>query len=191
MAQGGAAPPVQNRSLTGDIFIVTRGGTNYKLGLVTVTAITEGVLQKHLARKKLESELELSKLQPEIDSLKSSYDKTLKTYWDDVGNETKKAAMSDAKEKLAVAEGRQGYLMSAEFVYDGLGRGISSAKTDADGKFTIQIPRRGRVALAARGSREAVSEEYFWIVWVEPQTKRVMLSNDNMMGQGSPESAWR
>jgi hypothetical protein len=201
------APLAQNRQLAGDVFVVTRGGTNYKLGLVTVSALAEGVLQKHLARKTRESELEVSKLQPEIDSQTMARDaaearaaELLQIYFGDVGNQARKAASDEAKTKRAQVGAKlselilhQNYLKSAQFFYEGLPAAISTAKTDADGKFTIQIPRRRRVAIAARSSRQIgeTNEEYFWIVWVNAQTKRVMLSNDNMMGQGSPESAWR
>jgi hypothetical protein len=210
IAQGGAATPErpptaakasvaketpsgQNRALPGDVFIVTAGGMSYKLGLVTVSAITEGVVLEHLDRKKRQSEAEISKLQPEIDAVQTSYDRLLKDYFDDVGSQAKKAAWEDAKSKLADLSSRRQHLLSPEFVYDGLGPSISIAKTDADGKFTIQIPSRGRIAIAARSSRQTgqTTEKYFWIVWADAQTKRLMLSNDNMMGSGSPESAWR
>ena len=87
-----------------------------------------------------------------------------------------------------------GYSKSSAFLFGFLpDHAQQVAKTDADGRFTIRIPRQGRVALAARASRDVVNsqENYYWLVWVSLSGKNrtdVMLSNDNVTTSGSPES---
>lgn len=82
---------------------------------------------------------------------------------------------------------------SSEFYFVDLPAGIASAKTNADGLFTLSIPRDGRYALAARASRQVLgeSEEYYWLVWTSLEgaaSKSVYLSNDNLTVSGSIES---
>jgi hypothetical protein len=65
---------------------------------------------------------------------------------------------------------------------------VKSTKTDADGKFRIEVPRFGHFALAAVASRRVSGgpyggEKYYWLVEISPQiesSRGVMLSNDNL-----------
>lgn len=69
---------------------------------------------------------------------------------------------------------------------------IATATTNADGKFEIRLPKTGRYALAARASRRVVDkdETYYWLVWVQADgsPKTLLLSNNNLVGSGSPDS---
>ena len=73
---------------------------------------------------------------------------------------------------------------SYPFYLAGLPTPFTTAKTDADGKFSLKL-KPGKYVLAAISSRTVGTdtEKYCWLVWltVDPnQSKRVMLSNDNL-----------
>jgi hypothetical protein len=70
----------------------------------------------------------------------------------------------------------------------------STAKTDADGKFSLQITKKGEFILVAQAQRQVSdnTEKYFWIIHVHPDGKpemQIMLSNDNLITANSPEVA--
>lgn len=84
------------------------------------------------------------------------------------------------KNKLAESESYN----KASFYIAGLPTPIQIAKTDADGKFTLKL-KPGKYGLVAFSRRQIIdaTEEYFWLIWVnvdEKQSKRIMLSNDNL-----------
>lgn len=78
---------------------------------------------------------------------------------------------------------------------------IATAKTDADGKFSLSSPvkeqgdtKNGRFVLAAKAQRKVPSrtEKYFWIIRINSKVKanpRVIFSNDNLMSANSSEAA--
>jgi len=83
---------------------------------------------------------------------------------------------------------------SAAYWYRHLPAGFATTKTDADGRFGIQLPSRDRVALAAKAQRQTPGgpEDYYWVVWARPGDRaedRVFLSNDNLMTVSSPATA--
>jgi hypothetical protein len=95
--------------------------------------------------------------------------------------------------EVAKLKAEQDFLASSEFYMADLPAGVATAKTNADGLFTMRLPRNARVALAARGSRQVFGdvENYHWLVWATLDgafDKRIMLSNDNMTTAGSSES---
>jgi hypothetical protein len=199
----------QRRQVGGDVFIVTKAGINYKLGLVTVSAIPESAVNKHLSRRQEESATAVSKMQTEIDRAKGDWNAALaeeealyQTRAADWGNSQKKTDWQKASERRSEIGVRRSHLeatqlsfQSGEFFFEGLPQAIASSKTDADGKFSLQLPS-GRFGIAAHSSRKIgdTKESYYWLVWltVGPRAvKRIMLSNDNMIGQGSPESVWK
>ena len=197
-----------NGELTGDVFIVANGGVTYKLGMVLVNAIAQDALTKHLQSKTRQGALERQKLQRAVEGLTATLrmaraedDRLWKILQDDERNARKADAWSVAYNKtknitaqIEDLQAQRKHLTSGEYLCEGLPSGIASAKTDVEGKFRLTIPRRGRYGVVARGSRELGKEKqtYFWFVWVTldgQPSKRVTLSNDNMMGQGSPDSA--
>jgi hypothetical protein len=194
--------------VTGTIFVITKGGRKHRLGSAVVYAIPEDPLKKHLQGKTKEGELETRKLQRDIDRLtamlriaNAEEDRLWKILQRDEGNPRKADAWrfvyNKAKtttQQIEDLQARRQHLASGEYFFDGLPSGISTAKTDADGKFKLVIPRRGRHGVVASASRELLKgkETYYWFVWVNldgEASKRLRLSNENMMGAGSPDSA--
>jgi len=73
---------------------------------------------------------------------------------------------------------------------------LAVSKTDADGKFNLQLPTKGDFALAAQAQRQLPdhTEKYFWLIRVHSDgqsTMQVMLSNDNLITANTADSAVR
>ena len=198
-----------NGELGGNAFIVTKNGKKIRLGSVGVKAIPEDALKKHLKSRMLQGELENRKLLRKIDRLtatletaKAEEQRLWKIQKLDESNLQKGKAWSVAYNKTKDIAGQIERLQaqrrqppSGENFFRGLPSPISTAKTDADGEFTLRIPLHGRFGIVARAAAPDPGDErkeYFWFVWVSldgQSSKRLMLSNDNMMGAGSPDSA--
>ena len=197
-----------NGHLTGEVFIVTKAGMTYKLAAVAVTAIPEEPLKKHMESKTAEGELESQKLRREIAGLTATLkmaqadeDRLWKILQRDESNSRKAAAWSVAYNKtksvtkqIKKLQTERQHLTSGDYFFEGLPSGIATAKTNANGKFSLTIPRKGRYGVVARASRELFKQQetYFWLVWVSLEaqaTKRLVLNNDNIMCVGSPDPA--
>ena len=197
-----------NGELTGDIVIVTNRRKKYRPASVAVIAIPEVPLRKHLASKTLQLQREGRELQHASAGLAA----TLKTaeaeeerLWQvlkrDENNSRKAQIWSAAYNKtknlakqIQEMQAQTQHLTSGEYYLEGLPSPISTAKTDAGGKFTLTIPRQGRYGVVAQVSRELFKKEerYFWFVWASldgQASKHLTLSNANMIGAESPDSA--
>lgn len=194
--------------LTGDVFVATSRRRRHALGLVVLNAIPEDLLKPHLERKTTQGDLESRKLLREIDVLatilqeaRTEEDRLWKIQERDKENLRKANAWSVAynRTKLITRQldelrARRVQLISGEHFFQDLPAAISSAKTHADGKFTLAIPQDGRYGIVARASRELGEEKqtYSWFVWVSLDgrpSKRLVLNDDNLVGAGSPDSA--
>jgi len=207
--------------LNGEVFIVTKGGENVRLGLVTVQAISEDKMKEFIAKKSSESKTEIEKLQKEIEKaeieladaekeakssekerdrrfailLNSLASKKADSYHKDSVkiHESKLNILIDKRKNLDSLKSKQNYYGSAAFYFNDLPDPITSAKTDADGRFTLFISRERRVALAAHASRQVSNkkEKYYWLVWVSLDEKppgNIFLSNDNLTDVGAKDS---
>jgi len=195
--------------LTGEIFIVTKNGNTYRLESVVVHAIPEEDARKHVESKKGERELENQTLRRDIDGLLASLeitqaeeDRLWKTLQLDEKNVQKAAAWrvayNKAKSLTKEVENlqlQQQHLTSAEYFFEELPSGIATTRTDVDGKFSLVIPRQGRFAIVARGPRETFRDtQPDWFVWVSldgETSKRLVLTNDNVLAAGSSEESDR
>jgi stress response protein SCP2 len=87
---------------------------------------------------------------------------------------------------------RADYLNSGAPYFKNLPHPIASVKTDADGKFKLELPSSTDqvivVASAARHVPTGERENYFWAVKVTPPAT-VTLSNDNLTDSGATDSA--
>ena len=194
--------------LTGSVNVVLRRKKKHPLGFVVLHAIPEEDLKKHLERRAGQRESKLAKLQREIDAVaptlaqaQAEEDRLWNIQKQDESNLAKAKAWSAAfnrtKEITRQLDDllmRRQRLTSGELFLQDLPSAISSATTNADGSFTLAIPRDGRYGIVARADREPGEDgqPYVWFVWVtlngEP-TKRLVLNNDNIVGSGSPDSA--
>lgn len=193
VALGGCGPRMGE--LTGSVFVVTEGGPSIKLGLVAVGAIDPVSMAPFVANRN-------STVTPARDAA----DRYL-AYWKEA-NRNNLADFNKAFEgpvdsvegrlkindiefnalapKLKEAIRLRRYWCDPARYFEGLPQAFAVAKTDADGKFVLRVPRRGRICIAAAGERELgkKSEAYYWLLWVDlagQPTKGIILSNDNMM----------
>jgi hypothetical protein len=193
--------------LTGEVFIVTKRGITYRLAAVPVSAIPEEVAKKHLKSKSVQRDLELESLQLDIESLTSTLRDTQATehrLWsilqEDETNPQNSTSWSAAYKKtknitkeIAHLHSRRKQLTSDEYFFDGLPSGISTARTDADGRFSLFIPREGRYVIAARGPGDTYRDaEPYWLVSMSldgEASKRLILTNGNVLGARSADCA--
>ena len=192
--------------LTGQVSIVTKRGT-YKLASVPVSAIPEEVAKKHLKSKTVQREFEIENLQRDIEGLSSTLQdiqaeehrlwSILKedeshsqnsTAWSVVYKKTK-----NITKEIAHLHSQRKQLTCDEYFFEGLPSGISMDRTDADGRFSLVLPRDGRYVIAARGPNETFRDtEPYWFVSVSldgEASKRLMLTNDNVLGARSEDCA--
>jgi hypothetical protein len=68
---------------------------------------------------------------------------------------------------------------------------VGKAKTDPDGKFSVDKMAASEIWLVARAGRQVFDskESYRWLVKVQKGTNSVMLSNDNMIDTGCASCA--
>ena len=193
--------------LTGEVFIVTKRGVTYKLDSVPVSAIPEEIAQKHLKSKAMQRDDDVRKLQREIDTLTATLKaaqadehRLWKILQEDENDTRKGAAWSVVYKKTKALpkeierlQTQRKQLTSDEYFFDGLPSGIAVTKTDADGQFSLVIPREGRYVITARGPRETFRDtEPYWFVSVTlggEGSKRLRLTNDNVLGAQSEDSA--
>jgi len=195
----GACRP-SDATLTGEVFIVTRGGENYKLGLVEVRAYPDSVLRNAMASGIAAAKSQLPALNRVGDSL-SKRAQQLSAVRDQAAKSSSANILSDALQQrsyTAYARYTEAYaelernrlerdvVAEAPFYISRLPAPSVIAKTDADGKFSMKVPL-GRVALVAHASRSVgdSNEDYYWLVWNDVTGKEaatVMLSNDNLFG---------
>ncbi len=203
--------------LDGDVFIVTEGAQNVKLGLVEVRVLPYEETKGSIAKTKIQAQQEIAKLQPQVvaaqkalelaqarcrDSFtrttaiieQGDFDPDSPRYRADV------RAQNSARDILNNSWAALGNLKdqvrgwnSAPPYFANLPTPLASAKTDADGKVTIPLDRKATVALAAYATRRVFdeTEDYYWLVRVSlngQPSKRIFLSNDNLATSDSKDS---
>jgi hypothetical protein len=177
----------------GEISIVTKEQANVKLGAVSVCLVGGEKIVEWINAKNESAMIESKKAQTKL-----AYARYAKLWADQDYNEAassserlKTAALqADKLSKFNKAESELRYWSSPAFYLNGLKECESKVTTDADGKFSLAV-RKGKYALAAQAERGAADsrEEYFWLIWVTPETsgKPLLLGNDNLMNANPPE----
>jgi hypothetical protein len=187
-------------TLMGEVFVVTRKKVKYKLGSVVVAAIPGEPLRKHLKSRTLQRALESEKLERDIDRLTAELEIAEaedERLWQilkrDENNSEKASAWSVAYEKaksltqkIEDLESQRQRLASEDYFFEELPSAESTATTDADGRFKLEIARTGQYGLIARASRQLLKgkETYSWLVWVDldgEAARRIVLSNTNLI----------
>lgn len=207
--------------LRGDVFIVTANGQSVKLPLINVFIYNESELKPLIAEIRRSAEQELlvrealflDVLQHEQDELRRSEDATLKAehareaaarqagrakvQWEAAAALGKLAMEAAASHQAASEHAREALdqldaVRSPNFIFEHLPPSTISARTDADGRFLVNVPAEGRIAIAA--SAPAVAGEldlpYFWLIWmqIDGRSKRIFLSNDNVLSARPQEA---
>jgi hypothetical protein len=190
----------------GDVFIVTRGSQNIKLGLVTVSAIPASAMAAHLdngkkglgkaAAERLEAiRILTASVTAEAARHREERDRIKESTWENFGNRDSLLQRAEEEETAAqLLEARvkeiQGSTTEGLYVYlfefSNLPPAVATAKTDADGRFVLTLPRGQGYFFIATAKRRLIDseEEYRWAVPVKAEDLgkgRVFLSNDNLV----------
>ncbi len=183
----------------GEIFIVTQGRGNVKLGLVEVCAIPEKEMLDWIDAKQTKAKIELEKTKKQ-DALTESAQKIAvqeyqaakayaervhnawmanilndslsKAYESAMNEAAKKAELADKEEeRVSKARGDNAKWTSPEFYQDGLRGCEVVSKTNSDGKFSLKL-KQEKYALAAKSDRRVFNETevYYWLIWVSPES---------------------
>jgi len=211
----------QPGTLQGEVFVATKGGTSYKLGSVrvailpyeTIRPCAEKINTQYLERLKtlgpqakaaeedyrqkqaatlsaIKASPDTSLMfdnQPEYDRQRAAYDANLKAAQDAESAAFKKYLSLDAELRKVI---------SGENLYDNIvfPTPICTTITDADGKYTVQLPSRTSLyVVCAEASRSIMgdTEYYYWMVQAsfEKQEKKTFnLDNHNMADSGNEDS---
>lgn len=201
----------------GDVFIVTKGGESFKLGLVAVSLIHEEALVEYLNNRRNEGSELAAKLgkslaqqeellvQRERESqaleakAKAAFNTALNSPTVDRLWEIQKAAKSahsaaedevyKLSDEISVVKFQIANLKSAEFYFEELPLPFKTAKTNAEGLFSIIMDAEmsaSKVWIAASASRSVgkSQEDYFWLLPLRRSSNSastvVSLNNDNM-----------
>jgi hypothetical protein len=210
----------EHGKIDGDVFIVTEGAANVKLGLVEVRVLPYEETKRSLAQTKAQADQEIGALQPKLDAARKALgsaearDSALEREADDAGTRIKGEnylaaydAANAALDRWAGAQKGVGFAKRAVLdveeqvraqnsgarYFANLPSPLASVKSDADGKFSIEIDRSATVVLAAHATRQVVgkAENYYWLVPVSLDgqlSKRIFLSNDNLATSDSKDS---
>lgn len=180
--------------LEGEVFIVTRGGENIKLGLVEVQAIAEEDIKDFVLQKTRIAQDSLAKWNPiveaaesradsaraVVDSLESVADSLRKTdrWWassdyDDVLDKMAVARENVVELNSAVPRSTRARWNNPPFFFEDLPEPVVTTQTNSDGEFTLPLKRNERYAVVAKAERDAgqrflgipVPEKYYWMIW--------------------------
>jgi hypothetical protein len=196
----------RERTITGEIFVVTEGGQNYKLGLVSVGLVSAEKLTPHIEKKTKEANDNLLPIYSNYRQLKDSIallDKLdndleqkrrlLRIY--DENNEllsvlNKLRSVIQRKisldQTIAPLEDTFERYTSGGFFLHGLPQLDDSSKTDSEGRFNLlgQKDRKYFIVASASRSPGDKTEYYYWIVeYPNPsfrEGEKILLSNDNL-----------
>ena len=169
-------------TLEGEVFIVTKGGQNYKLGLVTVGIERADTLKQYLDEEKRD---------PTVAEKRKAY-KVAQAIANNALDAWRKSEYKDlaAYEELTKAEKRASAALDTyeHFLVNtvlAMMPRSTEAKTDADGHFTMPIPGPGPFLLRAEAERAVgdTVEHYYWFFLLPPPDRgkiKVTLSNDNL-----------
>ncbi len=194
-------------TVSGQIFIVTKGRDNIKLALVHVAAIPENKMLEHIKKKHDYGIEQQNQLTPELEAAKREADaakadaKSAHDIWwadrkrsnfrdnriNDALFEKLQSTKKSAEEKepaLYKLKSEYAIFNSIEFYTQDIPTPVSVSKTDADGKFELTVPSGKYVIVAI--TKRAVSrydEQYYWLVRIDASSpvKSLMLSNDNQV----------
>lgn len=87
-------------------------------------------------------------------------------------------------------------MLGNEDLFKGVPLDGAKAVTNSDGQFSMKLRANQKYVIAATAQRRVFesTEQYYWLVWVSvdgDQGKSVMLTNNNLMGEDSPDAVFK
>lgn len=191
-----SAPPlIVKKDFTGQIFVVTRGGTSVPLGGVVVSFYSyndfKGLLPKiyESIAKNVNANFEkFSEEYAKEEALDREYDKVVK--------KSKSAANKIYSKEKEVARAREAaywviyHATSARNYFDALPKPYFTTQTDSNGKFKIALSSTITLVAVACASRliGEKTERYCWFTKTDGSSE-IFMNNHNMFGLGSSDAA--
>lgn len=178
-------------AVNGQAFIVTQGGQNIKLGLISIGVLALSDVEQHLAKQSAIAAAKKGALQPKLAAAKRDYEAADKATVPGSRNFMRAlAARSTAYRALSPLSRSYDYFDSGEFYFDGLPPALKVVKSDSDGIFSVTVPTDGNYVIAAQGSRHVGDdvEKYYWLIdlsAVDLSEGKLFLSNDNLTSSES------
>jgi hypothetical protein len=189
-------------TLSGQIFVTTKGAGNYKLGAVQVGLFARDAIDTFLPRLNRYADIKIQQLRPSLDAKKIAYEQAAAQEKAAEDAEIKSIRSGGFSEALRTARTareaadkqrnqyldvvrKENFYYSGAFYFAYILSPIQTAESDAEGKFVIEVPQTGDFVIAAQGERSVVenTERYYWLqpVSLEGQQQRVQnLSNNNL-----------
>lgn len=165
----------QRGSIQGEVFIVTRGAGNIKLGLVEVKAVPSDVFNEHLELRKQEIRATIQERKKTSDECVALGKRLM------AGQQIEEATTSfSARCRDAILQ----YNAIPEILMADLPKDAVSSQTNADGKFSFELPRTKYVLLAKANRQVGGKEEsYYWMegVDISSEDANTILSNNNLL----------
>jgi len=196
----------EDNFIDGQVFIVTGTHESVKLGLVTVAACRPDEFVSAAASTQSQIESERPKLDAvranavQMAAVASELERAVTTAdirafksdgWSTLFSDCTKIEMNTNRLSHRVTW-HADYLNSGAPYFKNLPPPIASVKTDADGKFKLELPSStDQVIVVASATRHVPTgerENYFWAVKVTPPAT-VTLSNGNLTDSGVTDSA--
>jgi len=157
-------------TLSGQVFVSSKGGENFKLGAVQVALFSRDAVDILVAGLKTYADIKIQEL-----------------------TRAANAPPDTTREQEEILAKRDSYY-SGLFYFSYLQSPIQSVETDADGKFTIEVLKQGAFVIAARAERyvgkEFIgevgidrTEHYYWLQPVSLNGQQQLtqnLSNNNL-----------
>lgn len=177
-----ASPQAGGEEVKGEVFVVTRGGSNVLLGRVEVTAYDLTGTVEGIAKLSEEARPLFKRAKGAETAAKKVSDAT--GYSDPNHAEL----FEEYLDWGCVVK----FLLSGLYYTSSLREAKAGTKTDSAGRYSLDLPP-GRYAIAAKASR-AVGENteyYYWLVPCEVTPGKIQeltLSNDNQASSDSKES---
>ena len=163
-------------TVTGQVFVSTKGGENFKLGAVQVGLFAREAVDTLLVELKKYADIKIQQLRPSVDAAKAAYEQA---------RAANHAAFDAASDKYFKADRELRYYYSGDFYFSYLRSQLHTAETDADGKFVIQVPQSGKFVIGAQAKRSVddETESYYWLQPVALAGQKQFtqnLSNNNL-----------
>ena len=189
--------------LSGQVFVSTQGGQNFKLGAVQVALFTRDAIDTLLPSLKFYADYKIQQLHGPLAEAKAGLDQaeastqaafqaelqTIGAHGDYTAakgaTEVARQAEKTARKQYFEMIGKRSFYHSGAFYFAFFQSPIRTAETDAEGKFVIEIPQTGKFVIAAQAQRSIGdhTEHYYWLqpVSLEGQPQRTQnFSNSNL-----------
>lgn len=192
------SPIAAERTIKGQVFVVTRGGGSVPLGGVAVSFYTNKTIQSLLppiyqgmAADVLRYSTAYMATKDKEDVAYANFNKikNTKSTWNDKQSKAYDAYKELTKEKMTHYYGLMS-VTSGESYYAALPSPYITAQTDASGYFKVNISGDSVLVATACASRQIgdTNERYCWFIKTDGGQDALM-NNHNMFGMASSDSA--